>query len=49
MGKWADPCDTAIQGQLVIEPEQAPDIPSPVKNKFNIEEGTWPSYQILSW
>ena len=47
MGKWADPCGTAIQGQLVIEPEQAPDIPSPVKNKFNIEEGTWPSYQIL--
>ena len=49
MGKWADPCGTAIQGQLVIEPEQAPDIPSPDKNKFNIEEVTWTSYQILSW
>ena len=23
--------------------------PSPFKNQFNIEEGTWPSYQILSW
>ena len=22
---------------------------SPYKNQFNIEEGTWPSYQILSW
>ena len=49
MGKWADPCVTAIQGQLVIEPDQAPDIPSPDKNKFNIEEVTWTSYQILSW
>ena len=24
-------------------------VPSPGKNQFNIEEGTWPSYQILSW
>ena len=23
--------------------------PSPYKNQFNIEQGTWPSYQILSW
>ena len=22
---------------------------SPYKNQFNIEEGTWPMYQILSW
>ena len=22
---------------------------SPYKNQFNIEDGTWPSYQILSW
>jgi hypothetical protein len=48
MGKWADPCGTAIQGQPVTEPEQAPDIPSPFKNQFNIEEDTWSSYQILS-
>ena len=26
-----------MQSQLLIEPEQAPDIPSPCKNKFNIE------------
>ena len=26
MGKWANPSGTAILGQLVIEPEQAPDI-----------------------
>jgi hypothetical protein len=49
MGKWADLCGTAMQSQLLIEPEQAPDIPSPCKNKFNIEEDTWSSYQILSW
>ena len=49
MGKWANPSGTAILGQLLIEPEQAPDIPSPCKNKFNIEEDTWSSYQILSW
>ena len=40
MGKWADPCGTAIQGQLMIEPEQAPDIPSPFKNQNNIEGAT---------
>ena len=40
LGKWANPWGTAIQGQLLIEPEQAPDIPSPFKNKFNIEEDT---------
>ena len=49
VGKWAELCGTAIQSQLVIEPEQAPDVPSPCKNKFNIEEDTWSSYQILSW
>ena len=27
-----------MQSQLLIEPEQAPDIPSPCKNKSNIEE-----------
>ncbi len=49
VGKWADLCGTAMQSQLLMEPEQAPDIPSPCKNKFNIEEDTWSSYQILSW
>ena len=49
VGKWADLCGTAMQSQLAIDPEQAPDDPSPCKNKFNIEEDTWSSYQILSW
>ena len=49
VGKWADLCGTAMQSQLATEPEQAPDVPSPCKNKFNIEEDTWSSYQILSW
>ena len=49
VGKWADPCGTAMQGQLLTGPEQAPDIPSPFKNQFNIEESISPSYQILSW
>ena len=44
----ANPCSTAMQGQLMMEPEQAPDIHIPNKNKFNIEEDTWSSYQILS-
>ena len=29
VGKWANPSGTAILGQLAIEPEQAPEIPSP--------------------
>ena len=49
MGKWADPCDTAIQGQLVKPALQATDLVSPGKNQINIEEDTWSSYQILSW
>ena len=39
VGKCADPCGTAIQGQHMIEPQQAADILSPSKNQFNIEEG----------
>ena len=46
MGKWADPGGTAIPGQPVTEPEQAPGTLSPYKNQFNIEGGTWPPYQI---
>ena len=48
LGKWADPGGTAIPGQPMTEPEQAPETPSPYKNQFNIEGGTWPPYQILS-
>ena len=48
VGKWADPGGTAIPGQPVTEPEQAPGTLSPYKNQFNIEGGTWPPYQILS-
>ena len=48
VGKWADPGGTAIPGQPVTEPEQAPGTLSPYKNQFNIEEDTWSSYQILS-
>ena len=40
---------TAMLGQLATEQEQAPRTLSPCKNKFNIEEDTWSSYQILSW
>ena len=39
VGKCADPCGTAIQGQHMIEPQQAADTLSPSKNQFNIEEG----------
>ena len=42
------PCGTAIQGQPMSGPEQAPDVLSPCKNQFNTEVGTWPTYQILS-
>ena len=38
MGKCAVPCGTAIQGQHMMEPQQAADTPSPSKNQFNIEE-----------
>ena len=49
LGKWAVPCGTAIQGQLVKLALQATDLISPDKNQINIEEDTWSSYQILSW
>ena len=39
VGKCADPCGTAVQGQHMIEPQQAADTLSPSKNQFNIEEG----------
>ena len=48
LGKWATPSGTAMLGQPVTESEQAPGTLSPDKNKFNIEGGTWPPYQILS-
>ena len=48
VGKWADPGGTAIPGQPVTEPEQAPGTLSPYKNQFNIEGNTWFPYQILS-
>ena len=38
MGKCADPCGTAIQGQHMMESQQAADTLSPSKNQFNIEE-----------
>ena len=38
MGKCAVPCGTAIQGQHMMEPQQAADTLSPSKNQFNIEE-----------
>ena len=38
VGKCADPCGTAIQGQHAIKPQQAADTLSPSKNQFNIEE-----------
>ena len=37
-GKWANPCSTAMQGQLLSDPKQASDSLSPDKNQFNIEE-----------
>ena len=49
MGKWSNPCGTAIQGRLVKPALQATDLVSPGKNQINIEEDTWSSYQILSW
>ena len=39
VGMCANPCGTAIQGQHLIEPQQAADALSPSKNQFNIEEG----------
>ena len=47
-GEWADPGGTAIPGQPVEEPEQAPVSPPSSKNQFNIEVPTWGTYQILS-
>ena len=38
VGKCANPCGTAIQGQHMIESQQAADTLSPSKNQFNIEE-----------
>ena len=49
IGEWAVPSGTAMLGQPMTEPEQAPELLSPDKNQFNIEETTWISYQILSW
>jgi len=43
-----NPAGTAIAGQPLTRLEQAPITSSPNKNKFNIEGGTWPPYQILS-
>ena len=37
VGKWADPGGTAIPGQPVTEPEQAPGTLSPYKNQFIYE------------
>ena len=48
IGEWAVPSGTAMLGQPVTEPEQAPKLLSPDKNQFNIEGGTCPPYQILS-
>lgn len=47
-GEWADPGGTAIPGQPVEEPEQAPVSPPSSKNQFNIEVAQWATYQILS-
>jgi hypothetical protein len=46
--EWADPGGTAIPGQPVEDPEQAPVYPPSSKNQFNIEVPTWGTYQILS-
>ena len=46
--EWATPGGTAIPGQPVEKPEQAPvSLPSS-KNQFNIEVPHWGTYQILS-
>ena len=47
VGKWADPGGTAIPGQPVTEPEQAPGTLSPYKGRFNVEGGTWPPCRML--
>ena len=47
-GEWAVPGGTAIPGQPVEEPEQAPVSPPSSKNQFNIEVPQWGTYQILS-
>ena len=48
VGKWADPDGTAMPGQPVTGPDQAPE-PHPVQfNQFDIEGGTCPPYQILT-
>ena len=45
---WADPGGTAIPGQPVEKPEQAPVSSPRSKNQFNIEVPRWGTYQILS-
>ena len=47
-GEWADPGGTAIPGQPVEKPEQAPESTPMSKNQFNIEVPQWGTYQILS-
>jgi len=46
--EWADPGGTAIPGQPVEKPEQAPASSPRSKNQFNIEVSTRETYQILS-
>ena len=46
--EWADPGGTAIPGQPVEKPEQAPESTPMSKNQFNIEVPRWGTYQILS-
>ena len=45
-GVWADPGGTAIPGQPVEEPEQAPASPPGSKNQFDIEVPQWGTYQV---
>jgi len=46
--EWAVPGGTAIPGQPVGKPEQAPASLPRAKNQFNIEVPQWDTYQILS-
>ena len=41
--EWADPGGTAIPGQPVEGPKQAPETPPSAKNQFNIVETQWAS------